>query len=312
MLPLLTTLRKGSPDRVKRCKKFKPRGILEDSKPECNEQDGHRGSRPTDPSRIIGAPDRDPKGIQQEPSPPQIMIVEALALSGPDGPAPGAGRHLESTKGKPDPVSLETVTLTPSTRALPGDVVSFLEAADERIESFLRHRRDNPIHSYVSSDFPLAYSGLRALVESPVLTGDRFCEWGSGFGVVTGLAALLDFEAFGIEIESDLVGEAEELAASFEIPATFSCGNFIPGGDDNYRENLGPSPYLEIDADAAYDDLGLELEEFDIIYAYPWPGEEQTLSDIFEHYAAPGAVLVLHHGLDGLIVRRKPRPARSL
>ncbi len=204
-------------------------------------------------------------------------------------------------------MTLETLKLRVPAPELPGDVQSFLDAADERIEGFLRHRRDNPIHSYVSSDFPLAYTGLRALVESPILTGDRFCEWGSGFGIVTDLAAFLDLEAYGVEIEQDLVAEAEELAAAFEIPAQFACGNFIPGGDDNYRDNLGPSPYLEMEADPAYDELGLELDEFDVVYAYPWPGEERTLSDIFEHYAAPGAVLVLHHGLDGLIVKRKPK-----
>ena len=125
------------------------------------------------------------------------------------------------------------------------------------------------------------------------------------------LAALLDFEACGIEIEPDLVDEAEELATAFEIPSRFACGNFIPGGDENYRENLGPSPYLELEAAPAYEDLGLEFSDFDVVYAYPWPGEEQTLSDIFEHYAAPGTLLVLHSGLEGLIVKRKPRPDRG-
>ncbi|MCA8959540.1 MAG: hypothetical protein KDC38_03460 [Planctomycetes bacterium] len=188
---------------------------------------------------------------------------------------------------------------------------ALLEEAAARIDEFVRVRRHDPIHSYVSSDFPLVYRGLRRLLESPYLTGDRFCEWGSGFGVVADLAAFLDFESFGIEIEPELVTEAEELAASFEIPVRFACGNFIPGGDDNYRENLGPSPYLEVTGESAYEDLGLDLEDFDLVFAYPWPGEERTLSDIFEHYAAPGALLVLHSGLEGLIVKRKPTLERA-
>ena len=41
----------------------------------------------------------------------------------------------------------------------------------------------------------------------------RFCEWGSGMGVVTGLAETLGFNAYGIEINADLAAAADQFSA---------------------------------------------------------------------------------------------------
>ena len=65
---------------------------------------------------------------------------------------------------------------------------------------------------------------LRALSEGGLARGWRFCEWGSGFGVVVGLAALVEFDACGIEIEALLVAEARKLADDFDLPVEFGQG----------------------------------------------------------------------------------------
>jgi hypothetical protein len=57
-----------------------------------------------------------------------------------------------------------------------------------------------------------------------------FCEWGSGLGVVTCLAALLEFDANGIEVDSTLAHASRLLAADFDVPVEFAQGNFIPAG----------------------------------------------------------------------------------
>ena len=50
-----------------------------------------------------------------------------------------------------------------------------------------------------------------------------------------------------------------------------------------------------------------EPNDFDCIFAYPWPGEDDVVTSIFDAYAARGAVLLTFHGQDGLIARRKSR-----
>ena len=41
--------------------------------------------------------------------------------------------------------------------------------------------------------------------------------------------------------------------------------------------------------------------------AYPWPGEEQVIFDLFTDYAAVGALLLTYHGQDGVRLARKVR-----
>ena len=49
----------------------------------------------------------------------------------------------------------------------------------------------------------------------------------------------------------------------------------------------------------------LDPDEVDAVYVYPWPDEERAVSDIFERYAAPGAVLLTYHGGEEFRLRRK-------
>ena len=45
-----------------------------------------------------------------------------------------------------------------------------------------------------------------------------FCEWGSGFGTATCLAALLGYEAYGLEIDAELVRRSRALARFGRAP----------------------------------------------------------------------------------------------
>ncbi len=56
--------------------------------------------------------------------------------------------------------------------------------------------------------------------------------------------------------------------------------------------------------------LGLDPEDFDVIYAYPWPDEEDLTAQVFHRHARDGAVLVTYHGGDGLRFRKKTGKAR--
>jgi hypothetical protein len=55
-----------------------------------------------------------------------------------------------------------------------------------------------------------------------------------------------------------------------------------------------------------HQELGLDPDDFDVVFAYPWPDEEQTIADLFAEYSKARAVLVTYHELGGLRVRQKP------
>src|SRR5262245_14922196 len=106
-------------------------------------------------------------------------------------------------------MALISVELARGAARPPPEVRRFLREARRRIARFQRSGR---ARGFVPSDYNAAYAGLVALEASGLLAGLWFCEWGSGFGVVSCLAAMLGFEAWGIEAEGDLVEEARQLA----------------------------------------------------------------------------------------------------
>src|SRR5262244_2764034 len=66
-----------------------------------------------------------------------------------------------------------------------------------------------------------------------------FCEWGSGFGTATCLAALLGYEAYGLEIDEELVRLSRAMAQRLGIPVTMLCTSFLPAGYAAYAESDG-------------------------------------------------------------------------
>src|SRR5262245_28774858 len=129
---------------------------------------------------------------------------------------------------------LVDLNLATEATPLPGDVRAFLREAERRVGRFQQER---VIPGFVASDFGRAYHVLRALDEAAAAPGKLFCEWGSGFGVVTCLAAMLDFDACGIEIDETLVDAARQLAADFDLPVEFVCDSFLPAGSEAYWDS---------------------------------------------------------------------------
>jgi len=180
---------------------------------------------------------------------------------------------------------------------VPPEVVEFLDEADSRITQFLRSQRDST--NFVSSDSVTVYQSLRAIAAAQLAPGKVFCEWGSGFGVATSLAAMLEFSAYGIEVERSLVDAAQALADDFGLGAEFVHGSFIPPGaealvDEAYVECSPDSFRLVTESDRAYHDLGLDSYDFDLVFTYPWPGEESVVQRLFERCAAEGALLLTY------------------
>ncbi len=197
---------------------------------------------------------------------------------------------------------LADLDLLISRTALPSDVRSFLREAERRIDRF---QLTCQIPAFVPSEFEFAYNVLQALASAAPTFGGLFCEWGSGFGVVACLAAMLEFDACGIEIEGDLVEAAEQLAGDFDLPVEFVCGSFIPKSAQVCSEADNGFAWLVTDKGNTEEELGLAMDDFGVIFAYPWPDEERLIGNLFERYAAVGAVLVTHNGGQEFRLRRK-------
>jgi hypothetical protein len=199
---------------------------------------------------------------------------------------------------------LVDVDLKPLDDALPANVAALLADAKQRIDTLEDNSRA-PMPAFVPSDFELVYRALAAIQTANLATGHGFLEWGSGIGVITALAELIGFDAIGIEIEQPLVAIAESLARAHKINAQFICGSFIPHGAEVRLETPDDFTWLTTTGSAAYDELDLQPDDFDLIFAYPWPGEEHIIFDLFADAAATGALLLTYHGLDGVRLQRK-------
>lgn len=206
-------------------------------------------------------------------------------------------------------MALVEIQLPEATVPLPSDVAAFLAEVDDRVDRFMRN---HPTwgSGFVPSDFVTVYHALRAIYESNLTTGRHLCEWGSGFGVVAMLAEMVGFQACGIEIDRDLVDQAHALANHSEFAAEFVHGSFIPRGseacaEEAYADNDAGVVWLVTETDDAYDELGLDPDDFDIIFAYPWPGEENVIDRLFDRCAADGALLLTYGQCNSVRLQRK-------
>jgi predicted O-methyltransferase YrrM len=207
-------------------------------------------------------------------------------------------------------VPLVPIDLLPDPAPLPAAARSLLADAALQIERYLAARAPGAC-GFVPCDHELVYRSLRTLRrEQP--DARRFCEWGSGFGVIAALAAMLGYEAHGIEVDRDLVAAAHALLRAHGSAARIWLGSFVPeGAGSGWQSDLDARTVLS-QADA-YDDMELDIDDFDVVYAYPWPGEEEQYGELFEDRAAPGALLVTFSQLEGIRAYRKtarPRPRR--
>ena len=204
-------------------------------------------------------------------------------------------RHPKLTKPatRPRPRLNRAIT-TNAKPSLDRELDSRIDALCEEGREFW-HRFDAEVrqddwHPFVAADYDAVLAALVSLRKP----GRSFLEWGSATGVITIIADLLGFDACGIELDSSLVDVARELASRWRSNAQFAAGSFIPMGWEWRRSNgngrhgtigRGRSGYLE---------LGRALGDFDVVYAFPWMGEEPMMLDLMRCHGGQDARLLLH------------------
>jgi hypothetical protein len=168
-------------------------------------------------------------------------------------------------------------------------IEALIEEGRDIFDSFEDDVRSRHFHPFIPADYDRVLERLIELRQP----GLRFLEWGSATGVITIMADMLGFDAFGIELDSELVRTARGLAARYESNARFAHGSFLPTGyvyqtvDGDRRLGTighGSSGYLELER---------PLEDFDVVFGYPWSGEAAMMRDLMRAYGSPHARLIL-------------------
>ena len=191
-----------------------------------------------------------------------------------------------------------------NTRPVPAEISEQLRAAQRRIETF-QDRWDQPqMEQFVAADYELVYQSLDWLLETQFPIGQRVLEFGCGFAVVTAMAAAMGLDAIGIEAEAVLLDHGRKTLSDWGVQAELVLGNFLPPGSEPLAED--PTfPSLGHRTPCGYQTLGLDLDDFAIVYGYPWPGEEAFHQVVFQRHAAPGAYLLQFCGPNDVRLGRK-------
>lgn len=203
-------------------------------------------------------------------------------------------------------MTLQSIEIPDNIKRLPHSsaATSLIDLANERIEAFML-ANESVTKNFVPCDFHLLDQALIWIEQNHLLTGRRFCELGSGFGVAALLASLHGMESIGIEIESNLVEQASNLADEAELAATFYCGSFVPRDIAEILELGRDVEHVETHEGEVYEEIGLELDDFDLFFAFPWPGEQHFFEAVFEAGAASNSLLLTYRGRDGMDLVRK-------
>lgn len=123
---------------------------------------------------------------------------------------------------------------------------------------------------FVPSKYELAWNVLAALPRG------RLCEWGSGLGIVVGLAELLGHTAFGIEIDDHLADISRSLLQSQGLNSPIETGS-----------------YMDIHTEADY------------YYVYSWPSQFSAVQQRFHSISPSHACLLLCYGHDDIRCLKK-------
>ncbi len=205
-------------------------------------------------------------------------------------------------------MSLSVIDLKVSIQALPPEAALLIEQGRKRADVFYEQFTDQPPNGFLAGDYELIYSALALLRNNDQLQGTRFCEWGSGLGVVLGLADQLGYESYGIEVQSNLTEESKQWLSNQGLHASIVTGTCVP---ESLQKQYGAGADHGVGSGLAnagldgYRELAIDPRDVDLFYAYPPPADEYTLLDLFDALAKPGALLMSYRGEEDVLIHRK-------
>lgn len=188
--------------------------------------------------------------------------------------------------------------MTDDRPGLPEDQLDALIREGQEIWEGFRLQNGEAFSLFIPCDHRGAHEALAGLRDRAT----TFLELGSATGVVTIMADLLGFEAYGIEIESWLVDASTELAEQFGSSATFAEGTFVPLEYQDEVDNLSADSFTPTHGACGYEELGMDLRDFDVVFCFPWPGDELWLRELVRRHARPDTLLLTYDDREGFVL----------
>ena len=211
-------------------------------------------------------------------------------------------------------MAIEEIELDVPETGVSDDVARLIDTCSRGWERFFADHDDHEAPRFVPSVPEIVFAVLEEVTKRNLPPNRVFCEWGSGFGTATCMAALLGYEAYGLEIEEELVRLSRAIARRLGIPVEVICTSMFPKGYDwcsgvGRAELVRPESFGDYDDEdkrpLRYDGMEIDVAEIGLFFAYPWPEERELIQELFDAVAAEGAILVAYHTDKQVCVFRK-------
>src|SRR5499427_5605444 len=125
---------------------------------------------------------------------------------------------------------LEVIEMEGPEVHVPDTVARLIATCSRGWEQFFADNDDHHAPRFVPSVPERVLAVLEEVTTRKLPPTRVFCEWGSGFGTATCLAALLGYEAYGLEIDEELVRLSRAIARRLGIPVKMLCTSLFPAG----------------------------------------------------------------------------------
>jgi len=213
-------------------------------------------------------------------------------------------------------MAIEAITMEGPEARVSDQVARLIATCSRGWERFFADYDDHQAPRFVPSVPERVFAVLEEVTRRQLPPTQVFCEWGSGFGTATCLAALLGYEAYGLEIDEELVRLSRAIARRLGIRVTMLCTSLFPAGYEASAGSDGAAlvtpgsvrdhhDTTEARGPQRYDGMEIAIADIGLFFVYPWPEERELMQELFEAVARAGAILVMYHTDTDIRVLRK-------